>query len=159
MERERILSQQRDIHDFLEMKADHAFQGEFAAQTRLTEAQAELDGREWERRHADLALYETGRQLESQRMELYEANQLSDQAQREKSWLCEESDLRNRACHEDRARNCQEIEEIRRIWCAEADRVRHLKYSELSTTERETLYRKSAFGSDSGTTGQGEFLE
>ena len=79
MERRRILSQQRDIHDFLEKKADHAFQGEFAAQTRLSEAQAELDGREWERRNADLALYETGRQLESQRMELYQANQLSDQ--------------------------------------------------------------------------------
>ena len=81
------------------------------------------------------------------------------QADRENSWLCEESDLRNRAFHEDRARDCQEIEEIRRIWCAEADRVRQLKYSELSTTERETLYRKSAFGSDSGSTRQGEFLE
>ena len=33
MERERILPERRDIHDFLEKKTDHAFQGEFAAQT------------------------------------------------------------------------------------------------------------------------------
>ena len=33
-----------------------------------------------------LALCETSRLLESQRMELYQANQLTDQAQREKSW-------------------------------------------------------------------------
>ena len=41
MERERILSEQGDIHDFLERKADHAFQGEGAAQTVLS-----LDRRE-----------------------------------------------------------------------------------------------------------------
>ena len=70
MERERILSAQRGIHDFLGMEADHGFQGECAAQTRLSEAQSELDRREWERRNADLALCETGMQLQSQRMEL-----------------------------------------------------------------------------------------
>ena len=43
MERERILSEPRDIYDFLERKADHAFQGECAAQTRLSEAQSGLD--------------------------------------------------------------------------------------------------------------------
>ena len=51
-----------------------------AAQTRLTEAKAEVDRREWERRNADVAFYGTGRQLESQRMELCQA----DQAQRER---------------------------------------------------------------------------
>ena len=35
MERERILSEQRDIHDFLERKADHAFQEECATKTRF----------------------------------------------------------------------------------------------------------------------------
>ena len=34
MERERILSEQRDVHDVLERKADHAFHIECAAQTR-----------------------------------------------------------------------------------------------------------------------------
>ena len=45
MKRERALSEQRDIHDFLERKADHAFQGECAVQTILSEAQSELDRR------------------------------------------------------------------------------------------------------------------
>ena len=32
-----------------------------------------MDRREWERRNADIYLYETGWQLESQKMELYQA--------------------------------------------------------------------------------------
>ena len=47
MEKDRILSEQKNLHEFLEKKADRAFQGEFAAQTRLSEAQAELDRKEW----------------------------------------------------------------------------------------------------------------
>ena len=35
---------------------------------------------EWEQRDADIALYETNRQLESQRLELCQANQWADQA-------------------------------------------------------------------------------
>ena len=40
---------------------------------RLSQAQADLDRREWERRNADIDLCETGMQLQSQRMELYQA--------------------------------------------------------------------------------------
>ena len=76
--KERILSEQRNIHSFLEKKADQAFRGECPAQTRLSEAQSELDRREWKTRNADIALCETGMQLQSQRMELYQANQLTD---------------------------------------------------------------------------------
>ena len=83
--------------------------------------------------NAHIALYETGIQLQSQRMELFQANQLSDQAQKEKSWLCEELDMRNRAFQEDRASDCQEIVQLRRICFAEDDRARQLKYDELST--------------------------
>ena len=43
---------------------------------------------------ADRALQESGMQLHSQRMDLYQANQLSDQSQREKSRLCTELDRR-----------------------------------------------------------------
>ena len=71
MERERILSEQRDIHDF---------------------------------QNADIALSETARQLQSQRMELHQVNQLSDQAQREKSWLCEELEKKK---HIFSGRSCQ----------------------------------------------------
>ena len=68
----------------MKRKLIELFQGEFAAQTRLSEAQAEIDRRERERRNADIYLYETGRQLESQRMEHYQANQVSDQASKGK---------------------------------------------------------------------------
>ena len=42
MERERILSELRDVKIFIDRKADQAFQGECAAQTKLSEAQSEL---------------------------------------------------------------------------------------------------------------------
>ena len=111
---------------------------EFAAQTRLSEAQAGLDRREWERRDAGVALYETGGQLESQRMELYQANHLSDQAQREKSWRCEELDLRNKIFQKDRAKYFQEIEELRTffVWKLGA---RQIKLDKLNETEKRIL--------------------
>ena len=115
-----------------------------------------MDRRGWEWRNVGIA----GRQLESSNMELYQANQLTDQAQRVKSWLCEEVEIRNRAFQEDRARDCQYIEELRRICCAEADRARQMKYDELShATERESFHSESASGSDSGIARQGKFLE
>ena len=77
-----MLSEQRDIHGFLERKADRAFQGEFAAQTRLLEAQFELYRREWRVQNADIPLYETGMHLQSQKMELDQADQLTDQTRR-----------------------------------------------------------------------------
>ena len=70
------------------------------------------------------AFHDTGIQLQSQRMELDQANQLTDQTQREKSWLCEELEMRNKAFREDRARRCQGIEELRRICFTEAERAR-----------------------------------
>ena len=97
MEMENILSEQRSLHEFLKKEADRAFQGEFAAQTRLSEAQAEIARREWERRNADIALYETSQQLETQGQELCQANQLTDQARREKSWLFGGLDMRNKS--------------------------------------------------------------
>ena len=66
-------------------------------------------------RNADIALYDTGRQLQSQRIKLYQANQLTDQTRREKSWLCDEQEMKNRAFQEDRARNCQAIEEFEEL--------------------------------------------
>ena len=54
MERERIVSEQRNIHDFQERKAEQAFQGESAAQTRVSEAQSELEKRERKMHNADL---------------------------------------------------------------------------------------------------------
>ena len=40
--------------------------------------------------------------------------------------------MRNRLSQESRARNCQDIEESRRICCEETERVRRLRVDELS---------------------------
>ena len=121
-----------------------------------------MDRRNWEIRNADIALYETVRQLESQRLELYQANQRADQAQRaKKSWLFGEPHIKNKIFQDDRAKDCQAIEELRSICCEEADRARQLKIDERSMQqrERESFHRESAFGSDSGIARQGEFLK
>ena len=64
---------------------------------------AELDRREWKMQNADRALFETGIQLQSHWMELYQANPLTDKTQGEKSWLCNELEMKNRAFQEDRS--------------------------------------------------------
>ena len=45
--------------------------------------------------------------------------------------------MRNRACQEDRAKDCQEIQELRGVGCAEAERARQLRIDELSVQQRE----------------------
>ena len=55
--------------------------------------------------NSEMALYETNRELESQRLELYQENQWADQAQRQKKSLCREMEMRNRLFREDRAKN------------------------------------------------------
>ena len=105
---------------------------------KITEAQSELDRREWRMQGADRALYETGIQLQSQRMEFSQANQLTGQTQREKSWLCNESEMKNRAFQGDRARSSQEFEELRKICYAEAERARQLRIAELSFQKEES---------------------
>ena len=89
------LSERRNLHVYLEQKAEFPVQGECAAQRRLSEAEADMNIRNWEQRNSDIALYETNRELESQRFELYQANQWADQAQREEDNLCGEFDMRN----------------------------------------------------------------
>ena len=51
------------------------------AQRRLSEAEMEMDRKSWENFRDDF--YETNRQLESQRTELYRATQWASQAQME----------------------------------------------------------------------------
>ena len=87
---------------------------------------------------ADRALHGSGIQLHSQRMELYQANQLTDQSQKEKSWLCTDLEMRERALQEDRVKSYQEIEDLKRICCTEAERARKLRIDELSTQEEES---------------------
>ena len=48
--------------------------------------------------------------------------------------------MKNTAFQEDRARDCQEIQEFQKFCCAEADRARQLKYDELCTQQKENPY-------------------
>ena len=43
MDKEKILSEKKRLHEFFEKEAERALQGQFAAQTRFSEAQAEID--------------------------------------------------------------------------------------------------------------------
>ena len=49
LETVQTLSVRRNLHTYLEKKAALAFQGECAAQTRLSEAEAEMDRRKWKK--------------------------------------------------------------------------------------------------------------
>ena len=62
-EQERILSERKNLHEYLEVEAERALQGEYMAQRRLSEAEVGMD-RNWERRNYDITLYETTQQLE-----------------------------------------------------------------------------------------------
>ena len=80
----------------MEQKAESAVLGENTAQKRLSEVEADVEVRRWEQKSWDMALFETNRELESHRLELHQANQWADQAQREKVNLCGELEMRNR---------------------------------------------------------------
>ena len=75
----------------------------------LSEPRSELDKLELKVECADRALHETGMQLHSQRMELYQANQFSDHSQREESWLCTELDRKERFLQDDRMRGLKKV--------------------------------------------------
>ena len=72
---ERILSGRKNLHEYLDNEAERAFRGKCVAQRRLSEAEVEMDRRSWERRKSDIAFYETNQKLESQRLDLFQANQ------------------------------------------------------------------------------------
>ena len=91
-----------------------------------------MEVKHWEKRNSDIALHETNQEFESQRLQLQQANQWADQAQRDKISLCGELEMRNRLFRENQAKDCQEIEELRRICCEETDRARQAKIDELS---------------------------
>ena len=68
-------------------------------------------------KNADTVFQEIKQELESQRFQLHQASRWADQAHRDKFSL--KGELRNRLFQEDHARDCQDIEELRRICCEE----------------------------------------
>ena len=70
---------------YLEWKAEFAVRGENAAQKKKTiETENDVEIKDCEKGSSEIALYESQRELESQRMQLHQPNQWPDQAQREK---------------------------------------------------------------------------
>ena len=82
------LSERQNLYVYLEQKAEMAVRGDCAGQRRRSEAEEDMEMRNWEQRISDMALYDTNRELESQSLELYQVKQWADQAQREKMNLC-----------------------------------------------------------------------
>ena len=84
-----MLKDKQNLHNFLERKAELALavRGEDAAQKIFSETKAEMEIRNWKQRNADIALYETHPELGSQRVQLQQAGQWADQAQREDQFM------------------------------------------------------------------------
>ena len=61
-----------------------------------------------------------------------------DHAQRKKSWVCTELARKDRALQEDRMRNLQEMEELKRFCCTEAETAKQLRIDELYFQEKES---------------------
>ena len=102
------------------------------AQPKVYEAEAKVEAKYCEKKNLDIALREINQEFESQRFQLQQANRWADQAQRDKISLYGELELRNRVFQEYHVRDCQEIEELRRICCEEKDRARQARIGELS---------------------------
>ena len=95
-----------------------------------------MDRKSWERRNSFFALNETNQQLESKRLELYHADQWAYQAHMEDNRLFGEVTTKNRTYQECHAKDCQQIEELRRVYCQEAERARQLRTDALSLRQK-----------------------
>ena len=68
--------------------------------------------RQWEQRDSEIALHESHRELECQRLQLCQANTWADNAHREGVVLCGELERRNNLFQEDSTKHCREIAEL-----------------------------------------------
>ena len=86
-----------------------------------------------ERRNSEYALIESQRELEPHSLQLSEANQWADQAQRERIHLCGQLEMKSRLHRECYARSCREIEELKKHCYQEENAARRRKLGELPT--------------------------
>ena len=101
----------QNLHKSLNGEMNWPSEEKKLAQQRVYEAETEAEAKHWEKRNSDIALFcEIDQEFESQRLQLQQANQWADQAQRFNISLCGE--LRNRLFRENQATYCQEFEEF-----------------------------------------------
>ena len=101
----------------------------------MYQTEAEIEARNWEKRHSEIAFREINQEFESQRFQLHQASRWADLAQRDKITLYGELDLRNRLFQGDYAKDCQE----RRICCQQSNRARQARSDELSVHQERNL--------------------
>ena len=126
-------SDERDLREHLERRAQQAILGENSVQRKLHLNEYNMEIQKLERRNSENALIESRRELESQRVQLLEANQWADQAQRERMHLCSELEMKNHLHQECYARSCQENEELKKRCYKEENEVTQQKLNEPST--------------------------
>ena len=151
MERERILSEQREIHDFLEKEADHAFQGRIRSSDKI------ISGTSWigqKRRENAKCWYCSLWNWHA--APIPEDGTLSGKS-------IDRSDSKGKELAMWRIRNEKQSFSGWSHWRSTKNLL--CRYWQSSTIEtwwvlyakgREPLYRESAYGSDSGIAGQGE---
>ena len=156
-----IFAEHREVRNFLELRADLATLGEQAPLSKLSEAEqsyesfflrnkrnwilsearCEMKIQELEVESADLTLHESNLQINSHRMELYQANRVYDNSRREQIMLHAALDSRERVFQETRVGNLQEIERLRKSCCTEAEKSQRLRMDELFPTRRFRNYK------------------
>ena len=142
--------QTENLQTILDPKVDSAVRGERMAQPKLYEADAEVEAGNWHRFSWD----------QSRIWISTISATWADQSQCDKISLYGELELRNRLFQDNHARDCKEIEELRRIDCEETDRARQASIDELSVhQERNPTTVSQFFDSDSGFTEQGKFFD
>ena len=109
-----LYSDERDLREHLERRAQQAILGENSVQRKLYSTEYHMEIPNLERRNSEYALFESLRGLESQRLQLLEANQWRDQAQQERILLSSELKMKSRLHQECYARSCQEFKKPRR---------------------------------------------
>ena len=130
------LRDRENLQQILERKVDLAIQGEKESQQKLYQADTEIQAKNWEKRNRDYSFPVFNQEFEAQRFRLNQASRWADQAQRDEIGLYGELVLRHRLFQEDHARDCQEIEELRRICCDETEHAKQARSEELSMQQQ-----------------------
>ena len=107
-----------------------------------------------------MALNDVNQEFDSQRRQVQQTNQWADHAQGGKISLYGELEMRNRLFREHQAKDCQEIEELRRICCEEKKKTSNTSknWRILYASREESHDCESTICSNSGFTEQSKFL-
>ena len=131
----------QNLHKILERNAELAVRGEKLAQQRLCWADVEVT--HWEKRNSDLALIL--RSIRSSSPNDYSYNRLIN-------GLIRLKEIKISLYRENQTKDCQEIDELRRICCEETDRARQAGIDELSMHQERNSTTVPGTVSSSGAT-------